>query len=205
MIVNPSAVENLPAYKSHQEQDGDAAPLLAGDAEMNSGLQLRDSIEDEGIDMEELNYNSIGGYNDLRSQGLNQFSMNSNWTFAGLAGNSRGDNIVSGTGSDIDAASDIVQNNSSASEGSVRGRIEDFNDAVPDEDYVEQSEVPDLDEDAQMSAVELHNFLGTRAQQTQHIEFKTSEQVAEEDEEPATDIHVEEGEGLDPVVKMEGS
>jgi ubiquitin carboxyl-terminal hydrolase 4/11/15 len=198
-IVNPSSLENLPAYEAHEQNDDDAPPMLIGDTIMNDGLQT--SIEDEGIDMETgMNYSNIG-YNNLNSQGAASFLPHSGWNFDNLARNSRGDHIVSGTGSD-EAASDIVQNNSSASEGSIQGRMDDFSNAVAEDDYVEQSPVPDLDEEAQNNIVDIRSHLleahATNGPYPQpNFEFKATD--ADDDfEEPATEIHVEEGEGLDP-------
>lgn len=204
MTINPSALENLPAYEAHEKNDEDAAPLLVGDALMNDGLH--ESIEDEGIDLSDsgMNYNNIE-YGPLNESALN--FKNPAWNFSAIPGNSRGGNIVSGTGSDMnDAASDIVQNNSSASEGSIRGRIDDFTNAIPDEDYIDQEPVPDLDEDAQLGFDDLHKDLSESNQANQfaqpNFDFKISDEN-EEYEEPATDIHVEEGEGLAPALKAD--
>lgn len=197
-IVNPSALEDLPAYEAHEQNDEDVPPMLVDDAIMNDGLQT--SIEDEGIDMGGMNYTNIG-YNNLNSQGVTSYLSHSGWNFDNLPGNSRGDHIVSGTGSD-EAASDVVQNNSSASEGSIQGRMDDFSNAIPEDDYIEQSPVPDLDEEAQSNIVDIRSHLleahATNGPYPQpNFEFKAT--VQDDDfEEPATEIHVEEGEGLDP-------
>lgn len=205
MTINPSALENLPAYEAHEKNDEDSAPPLVRDAIMNDGLH--ESIEeDEAIDMSDsgMNYNNMHG----SIEPINQPAMNyanPAWNFSAIPGNSRGDNIVSGTGSDIDEiASDIVQNNSSASEGSIRGRIDDFSNAIPDDEYVEQELVPDMDEDQQLGVLDLHKDLletnpGNRFPQ-QKFAFKIPD---EEYEEPATEIHVEEGEGLDSALKID--
>jgi ubiquitin carboxyl-terminal hydrolase 4/11/15 len=203
-IVNPSSLENLPAYEAHEQNDDDAPPMLVGDTMMNDGLHT--SIEDEGIDMEtEMNYSNIG-YNNLNAQGAASFLPHNGWNFDNLPGNSRGNHIVSGTGSN-EAASDIVQNNSSASEGSREGRMEDFSNAAAEDDYIEQSPVPDLDEEAQNNIVDIRSHL-LEAHATNapfvppNFEFKATDadDDFEEhyDDEPATEIHVEEGEGLDP-------
>ena len=204
MTVNPSALENLPAYEAHEKNDEDAAPLLVSDAVMNDGLQESIEDEDEGVDMGDtgFNYSNIG-YDNLNQQGPASY-LNPSWDWGNLPGNSRGDQIVSGTGSDMDdAASDVVQNNSSASEGSIQGRMDDFNNAIPDEDFVDQSPVPDIDEAAQLGAMDLHRDLLESHVKNDfpptNFDFRADE--ADEFEEPATEIHVEEGEGLEPTSK----
>jgi ubiquitin carboxyl-terminal hydrolase 4/11 len=75
---------------------------------------------------------------------------NSNWNFANLGTNSRGDQMISGTGSDVeDGASDVVQHNSSAGVSDVTKRMQDFadTDAVDkDGNFINRSSVLDLDE-----------------------------------------------------------
>lgn len=195
MTVYPAALESLPAYQAHEINDEDAAPLLASDAVMNDGLQLQDSIEDEGIDVginDGMNYTNVG-YDNLNSHGTANF-LESAWNFDHLP-NSRSQ--ISGTASDIDdGASDRVQHNSSASEGSIRGRMEDFRNAIPEDDgiFVDQSPVPDLDEDAQMNAIVLQSDLLERQRGPA---FRVAPEAEDETtEETATEIHVEEGEGL---------
>jgi len=166
------------------------------------------SIEDEGVDMNDTGFNfSNIGYDNLNEQGPASYRnpIGPSWDWTNLAGNSRGDQIVSGTGSDADdAASDIVQNNSSASEGSIQGRIDDFTNALPDEDFVDQSPVPDLDEAAQLDAIDLHrDLLSSHAKNDfpqANFDFRADE--GDEFEEPATEIHVEEGEGLEPTLSQ---
>jgi ubiquitin carboxyl-terminal hydrolase 4/11/15 len=201
MTVNPVELEGLPAYREHELEDG--APLLVRDADMNEGLQLQESIEDEGIDMS-LGYNSIG----TGSRGI----LSSTWNFEGLGHNPRS-HMISGTASDMDLndpselsgladdRSDIVQHDSSASQDSLRNRLQDFENALPEGDegaWEEPSPVPDVDEDDQMDILALHDDL--RAQRGGAMlrpEFEVpAEQEGEEVEEPATEIHVEEGEGL---------
>jgi ubiquitin carboxyl-terminal hydrolase 4/11/15 len=193
--INPHDLDGLPVH--------DASPILTVDAQMNSGLPM-ESIEDEGIDMD-------SGYSNLDfsslNKGLNQASI-SNWNFKGLdeLNNNRGHNFLSGTGSEIDCndnspvfdtdASDIVQHDSSASEGSIRGRLEDFENAIPEgnggEDFVDQSPVPDIADDNQVDTLMLHRDLMERIRPEYQVRAPKDEEI----EEPATEIHVEEGEGL---------
>ena len=205
--INPMALESLPSYEQHELHDEDSAPLLVQDAQMNEGLQIHESIEDEGIDMG-VGYNNIG---------INTgTSIASQWNFDNLGLNSRPSNRVSGTGSDIggnnhlepsldlDDLSDAVEHNSSASAGSLQGRLEDLNNSIAEGDdgpFVDQSPVPDVDDDAQMDVMALHRDLqGMQAQRSNLLlrpDFEvTADDHTEEIEEPATEIHVEEGEGL---------
>jgi ubiquitin carboxyl-terminal hydrolase 4/11/15 len=209
-IVKPHDIEGLPAYKAHEENDEDAAPLLLRDAEMNDGLPIN-SIEDEAIDMG-INYNNIG----LSAQALQSSqAIGSNWTFQGLEGLNREQNFISGTGSEVDVnddsgddfdsdRSDIVQHNSSASSNSIRNRMHDFDNTPAEGDgedgmFEDPSPVPDIDDDDErIDTLALHrDILQPRDAPIVQPEFKvTPRDAAEEVEEPATEIHVEEDEDL---------
>ena len=208
MTVNPRAIEGPPSYRAHELNDDDAAPLLLPDAEMNEGMQLHESIEDEGIDMS-MGYNTLSLNNMGRlNSGLAPIGT---WNFDALNNdrigqNQRGPNMISGTGSDVDASSaidldgsDIVQHNSSASADSLRGRLEDFKNAIPEGDdgvFEEPSPVPDMDEDA-MEITMIGHLQNQRVGPLARPEFQVpAGDEDEEVEEPATEIHVEEGEGL---------
>jgi ubiquitin carboxyl-terminal hydrolase 4/11/15 len=195
--VNPSDLEKLPAYEAH-ERDPDAAPLLMSDAMMNDGLHP--SIEDEGIVMdngyEDMNYNNLNTH----SRGITAFTT---WNFDNindLGSNSRGNQMVSGTGSDADDASDIVQHDSSADESSIRGRINDFENAIPETDdgipFEDPSPVPDMDELGQASAIALQADLLEKIQNGDSIYPRPEFEVTGQDErleveEPATEIHLD--------------
>ncbi|KAF8861355.1 UCH-domain-containing protein [Acephala macrosclerotiorum] len=195
MTINPSALEKLPDYEAHEEEEG-AAPLLVNDAARNDGLGLHASIEDEGIDMA-LGYNDIN-YNS-RSGGI----MSQNWSFGNLndlGSNSRGDHMISGTGSD--AASDVVQHDSSASEGSMRERLDEFANTIAEDEgvpFVDQSPVPDLDDEGQASAIAIQAHLMENMQTGVYPrqEFEvTADDEHFEVEEPAVEIHVKDNEDL---------
>ena len=111
--VNPQDLDQLPAYQAHEIED-DAAPLLQRDADMNEGLGLQNSIEDEGVDMS-MGYNTLNYTKEiLNFAPVNQnvdrgFSATnfSNWNFNNLNGlseleNNSRSNYVSGAGSQID-------------------------------------------------------------------------------------------------------
>ncbi|KUJ19216.1 UCH-domain-containing protein [Mollisia scopiformis] len=202
MTINPSALEKLPAYETHEElleyedDDADLKPLLYGDHAPPPST-LRPSIEDEGIDMSM-------GYNDLNfsnKQGI--LTQQGDWTFASLndiGSNSRGEHMVSGTGSDI--ASDDVQHDSSASETSLRERYAEFGNTIAEDDgapFVDQSPVPDLDEMGQASAIALQADLLDNMNRGVYPgqEFEvTAEDERFEVEEPAVEIHVKDNEDL---------
>lgn len=191
MTINPSALEKLPAYEAHEEEDG-AAPLLLRDAAMNDGLGLLNSVEDEGIDLDPA-------YNE-HSTSLLQPS----WNFGSLDEintNSRGAHMVSGTASDV--ASDDVQHNSSASEGSLRGRLDDFDNSIAEEEdnrpFIDQSPVPDLDEFGQASAIALQADLYDTLQRGEYPrqEFEVTGDERFEVEEPAAvEIHVKDNDDV---------
>jgi ubiquitin carboxyl-terminal hydrolase 4/11/15 len=195
--VSPARLESLPAYKSHEENDEDAAPLLADDAMMNDGLPINSIEDDEGIDVsmndEGMSYNNMN-YNTIGSVGPTNYNM-SQWNFSGL-GNQRGQ--VSGTGSDEmeDGASDRVNMNSSASEGSREDRLRDFEDSMAMEDgmaFEDQCPVPDASDEQQATIIDMHNTLaeqrliGERGLGPFHVESG----IDDDDEAPAAEIHVD--------------
>lgn len=187
MTINPSDLEKLPSYEAHEEEDG-AAPVLLRDAVMNDGLRNSIEVEDEGIDI-------APGYN-------GPMLPQQSWTFGSLGeinANSRGSHMISGTASDV--ASDDVQHNSSASEGSVRGRLDDFDNSIAeDEDnrpFIDQSPVPDLDELGQASAIALQADLYDVLQRGEYPrqEFEVTDERFEV-EEPAVEIHVKDNDDM---------
>jgi len=189
MTVNPSALE-LPAYEAHDSND-DGVPLLGNDGPA-AWDSVKTSIEppDEGIEM------------DMYPPLNNMYShINSGWSFANLGQNGRGEQMISGTGSDADeVASDVGQHNSSASEGSLNGRLKDFNNAVPEDDdgpFIDESLVPDLDEEGQAANIALQADLMESMQRTGSgvpifqatPQFEVDERL--EVEEPAAEIHLD--------------
>ena len=109
--------------------------------------------------------------------------------------------MISGTGSDADeVASDVGQHNSSASEGSLNGRLKDFVNAVPEDDdgpFIDESLVPDLDEEGQAANIALQADLMESMQRTGSgvpvfqatPQFEVDERL--EVEEPAAEIHLD--------------
>ena len=219
--VNPQDLDQLPAYQAHESED-DAAPLLQRDADMNEGLGLQNSIEDEGVDMS-MGYNTLNYTKEILNftpvnqnvdRGFNATNF-SHWNFNNLNGlseleNNSRSNYVSGTGSEIDLndnsrtfdldGSDVVQHDSSASEGSLRGRLDDFDHAIPVGDdgdpFEDPSPVPDVDDENQLDTLELHREL-IRSHNRPPPEFQVHAADQEEEiEEPATEIHIEDCEEL---------
>jgi ubiquitin carboxyl-terminal hydrolase 4/11/15 len=207
--VNLQDLEGLPAYQAHESEE-DAAPLLQSDAEMNDGLGIHPSIEDEGIDM---GYNTMNtNQNILNFTAVNQgFNPTQNWNFSGLEdiNNARQHNLrISGTGSEIDCnansgfdvdGSDVVEHDSSASEGSLQGRLEDFDNATAMDDdgglFEDPSPVPDVDDENQIDPLELHRELLESRGRAPEFQVHAPEQ--EEDiEEPAAEIHIDESDEL---------
>ena len=204
MTVNPQDLDALPTYQAHETEE-DGAPLLQSDAVLNDGLGLRSSIEqDEGIDVS-MGYNTMN----LDNHDRVGFTTSENWTWGSLENFSVQHNArISGTGSEIDLndnsgfdadGSDVVQHNSSASPGSIHGRIDDFENAIPMDDdgvpFVDPSPVPDMDDETQFDVLTLQReLLGTH--DAPHLQVRAP---AEDDEfdEPATEIHLESGENDD--------
>jgi ubiquitin carboxyl-terminal hydrolase 4/11/15 len=199
--INPSALENLPAYEAHDSSE-EGAPLIDKNAanlfdSLLANNKLHASIEDhedEAIDLGGV-YDSIPVANVFNP-------ANTQWSFANLGQNARGEQMISGTGSDADeVASDVVQHNSSASEGSLQDRMQDFTHAAPDDDFVDQSlPVPDLDEEGQAATIALQADLMENMQNIGRgvpiYQATTQFDVPLEDnllevEEPAAEIHLE--------------
>ena len=173
---------------------------------MNDGLPIN-SIEDEGIDMGGVDYNSIG----LSASAL---QSHSNWDFQNL---NHKQNFLSGAGSEVDAndnsddefnsapGSAIAEHNSSASSNSLLARVHDFDNTPAEGDgedgvFEEPSPVPDIDDDDdRVDTLMLHREVlhARHDAAVARPEFKvTPSDAPEEVEEPATEIHVEDGEGL---------
>jgi ubiquitin carboxyl-terminal hydrolase 4/11/15 len=186
MTINPQDLDKPPTYNV----DG----WTAGDTEMSDGFTLRNSIEDEGIDMGEYNNLPTFGPNPL-SEALRPRSGFSFSNLDGLADLSAQQNHISGTGSPTDyaARSDAVHNSSSASSGSRERRVDEWNDTMAEDDegvpFVDPSPVPDIDDENQIDPYMLHQMIKPS--------FQVPAGAVDDDiEEPATEIHVEEGEGL---------
>jgi ubiquitin carboxyl-terminal hydrolase 4/11 len=206
--INPADLDKPPAYREQLEDD-DSAPLLTRDAVMNDGLEVHSGIEDEGIDM-----TTNGGYSNFNNSRLTSTTLlDPSWSFSNLDQlggvsstmmNTSGNNSDIGLG-DMDDRSDIVQHNSSASEGSRKGRIQDFENAEVDpEEWEEPPPVPDLPEEDQMDIYNLRDGLMPRCvsksyeamEMVKELKVPAAGATDEESEEEATEIHLEEGEGF---------
>jgi ubiquitin carboxyl-terminal hydrolase 4/11/15 len=198
--INPADLETPPSYQDALE-DEDAAPLLASDAIMNDGLEIDGGVEDEAIDM------SYRGFETGRNT---QSLLSSTWNFSSLHNLETDSTMVNPSGrnsdiglDDLDGRSDIVQNNSSASEGSRTRRNEEFDDAEPDEEWTPPDPVPDVSEEDQMAIMDLHGDLLSMNQGKRYgdmdleMEVKVPPELSDDGiEDEAAEIHVEEGEGL---------
>jgi hypothetical protein len=191
--VKPEEIINPPDYKTALEEN--TAPLLKRDAVMNDGIEMGDGYDDEAIDLGSAYGEDFPSTQDLFSKVHTQLP---DWSYAGLndlrTTNSADDELES-----VGARSDDVQHDSSASAGSMAGRLEDFDNAEVDEDYVNENPVPDLDEE-QMDFLGLHDDLVTRNPYPTPPIYRQVKvppphtREVEDEAEEATEIHVEEGE-----------
>jgi hypothetical protein len=193
--INPADLDKPPSYQAALEDD-DAAPLMVGDAVMNDGLDL----QDEGIDMDM-------GYTNFNTSRNTSNILASSWTFAALRNLDESSTMANPSGRDsdidideVDDRSDVVQNNSSASEGSRTRRVEDFDNAEPEEGWRDPSPIPDMSETDQMAIMDLHgDLVGQKrfGDMEMEMEVKVPPNLSDDGEEGETaEIHVEEGEGL---------
>lgn len=199
--IKPCNIEGLPAYQTHEENE-DAAPLMYGDAQMNDGLMINNT--DEGIDMD-MNF----GPRDLNFLPSRSPKNGNGWSFANL-GNQK---FKTGRGSEVDLAnnseddfqsgdSNIVEHNSSASSSSIRNRLREFDDTPAegngeDGSFEDPSPVPDV-YDSRVSTMQLHRDIQARLRKAfgPH-EFRVSgEELEDMEDEPATEIHVDDSEIL---------
>lgn len=199
-VIGPASLEALPAYSEH-EADSDAAPTLVRDAVMNDGLQV--SIEeDEGIGMD----SPVNKGFSLYSQPQKPWSFDSmeeegSEPISGLAAlqQHQGGNRRALSDADGDYASDVVDDNSSASSGTRAGRMTEF-DQADDADFEDQSYVPDMDEDAIANGVALqHDIFDSRRLRNsgpiQHVRAVGSDDGMDDDE-PAAEIHLDDNDDV---------
>jgi ubiquitin carboxyl-terminal hydrolase 4/11/15 len=201
--INPADLGKPPSYEAVLEDDA-AAPLMARDAVMNDGLEVHGGLEDEAIDMN-MGYNNFDS-----SRNAAALLGNNTWTFSALQNLDAASSTMANPSrrnsdidlEEIDSRSDLVQNNSSASEGSRERRVEDFDNAEPDEEWEEPIPIPDVSEQDQMAIIDLHGDLLAQGSRKRYgdmemeMEVKVPPNLDEDVEEEAAEIHVEEGEGL---------
>lgn len=204
--INLADLENekLPPYQRNLEDD-DAALLTVDDAVMNDGIDMRGSMEDEGIEM---------------NMGYDPYPLNQNigvrlhppsWSFSNLPyleDTLSTDVHASGVNSDLDDnRSDIVQNDSSASEGEFTRRKDEFDSADLDEEYRSPTPIPEVSEQDQLAIMDImnpHGGLMGRAKRNggynemdMGVELNVQPELSDNEVEPdAAEIHVTEGEGL---------
>jgi ubiquitin carboxyl-terminal hydrolase 4/11/15 len=190
-VVPASDIERPPAYRSVLAEEGDGAPLLEADAVMNDGIEMRDASDDEAVDLGSAYDGDFPGARAMNPTGLPL----PDWNFSALnvpysarPATSASDDVGS-----VGARSDDVQHDSSASEGSMAGRLADFDAAELDDDYVDESPVPDVDEN-QIDLLALHGELvgDMRARGYGEVVVPPAREGSEE----AAEIHVHEGEGV---------
>ena len=190
--VNPTSLEALPAYSAH-EAISDTAPMLARDVAMNDGLQT--SIEeDEGIGMDTPSEQgfTVPGYIEKPSWSWNTLDTDSDGLHA-LKQHHGETHQRAVSDAAADYASDIVDDQSSVSSSTRAGRMTEFDNA-DDGDYVDESYVPDMDDDAIASGVALqHDIFDSRmgTGPVQHVRAVNSDDDMDEDDEPAAEIHLD--------------
>lgn len=190
--VNPKDLDELPAYGA---QGLDDTPLLSGDVEMSEGLPLQASIEDEGVDMDYQQKPTpiLGNWN------WANLDLDKKRAYASDAGSEVDANNIDDVFERSDVGSAVVENNSSAGSSSRRGRLDDFNNATPaDGDFEEPEPVPDMDDSAY--AENISRYMASLPNIPPHL--AANEEVysipARDEEDDVAEIHVEEGEGLNP-------
>ncbi|KAG9244656.1 hypothetical protein BJ878DRAFT_542082 [Calycina marina] len=178
--LNPNDLEELPAYGQRNSD-----PVLIEGERSNLHASI-EGPEDEGVDMSP--------------------PILPTWTWDSLDLPKK--QFPSGAGSEVDnnsdrgfedseVRSDIVENVSSVGSITKAERLAEFNIATPD-DFEDPPEVPDID-DMSVNA-NLARFIQSRLSSSsnkEHFVVETSGEGMDEDE-PAAEIHVEEGEGLRP-------
>jgi ubiquitin carboxyl-terminal hydrolase 4/11 len=195
--INPADLDKPPSYEAALGDD-EAAPLMADDTVMNDGLDVHGGLEDEGIDVN-MGYNN---FNTSRNAGA--LLGNGTWTFSAIHNLDAASSTManpSGRNSDIDpeeidGRSDIVQNNSSASEGSRERRVEDFDNAEPDEEWEEPIPIPDVSEQDQMAIMDLHGDLLAQGPRKRFGDMEMEVKVPPNLDEEVAEIHLEEGEDI---------
>lgn len=175
--VNPRDLHDSPPayeYQSFQSLE---------DVGLQNDLPLRKSIEDEGIDMDSPPR--------AVSQPLSE-ALKPGFSFSNLDfGNKRSD-FISGAGSEADefegvaVKSDVVEDNSSASSGLRKTRMDDWDESVPEE-YVEDNIPPDVDDDTQMDLGDLHSIIQERRPPLFHV---SAQQVEDIEDDAAAEIFV---------------
>lgn len=187
--VKPSEIDNPPDYKTALEDHG---TLLESDAVMNDGIEMHDAYDDdEAIDVGSAYGEEFPGTRDMFNQDSSSLT---DWNFSALPDaykNPRTTNSADCDGGSVGGRSDDVQHDSSASEGSMAGRLADFDNAELDDDFVDGSPVPDVEED-QMDFLTLHSDLvGQDAHPSQgYREVKVPPPASDDDREEAAEIHV---------------
>lgn len=199
--INPAVLEEPPSYQEALEHD-EAARLMSGDTAMNDSLEMQSGLEDEAIDVNP-------GYNSFNHSRNDSALLDKTWSFSNLPNLETGSSTranPSGRASEIDLEeiddrSDIVQNNSSASDGSRERRAEDFEDAEPDGDWRAPTPIPEVSEQDQLALMDLHVDLSKQGSRKRfgdmdiEMEVKVPPHVSDDVDEEAAEIHVEEGEG----------
>lgn len=237
--VNPNEIEGLPDYQIAINEGAEQTQSMM-DAEMNGGIQLRDNDggsplweDDEAIDLgpafEDSTFDVEGNLVPKASLYASPTanSIPISWDLSNLNTANQTNNSAAGDDSDTFgdansvansfAGSDGVEMGSNASSQSIRGRLDDYENAEVDNDYRAPTPPPDIDESGGVSIFDLHEDvleakfqrgafrpLGrgqvgeTGAYDGDLPELEVPMDTVGEEEDVAMEIHVEEGEGLGP-------
>lgn len=136
-FVGPAHIEGLPAYTKHLQENG-SAPVEINDAVMNDGIDF----QDEAIDV-------------THSPAVQHPGV-ATWNWSSLDTLGARPSYASSNTANESVHSDAVQNASSASADSIKGRHNDFNNADTDDEYEPPAIIPDMDEDAQLESYSLN-------------------------------------------------
>lgn len=204
--INPADLDNelSPDQKNIDDDDDHAALLIVDDAIMNDGIEMRGSMDDEGI-VVNLGYNTYPSNQNVGAR------LVPSWSFSDLPyleDTLSTDVHASGVNSDIDDnRSDAVQNDSSASEGESSRRKDEFDNADLDDEYRSPTPIPEVSEQDQLAIMDImnpHGGLMGRAKRNgdydemdMGVELNVQPELSDDGVEPdAAEIHVTEGEGL---------
>ncbi|APA05293.1 hypothetical protein sscle_01g000630 [Sclerotinia sclerotiorum 1980 UF-70] len=198
---SPSALEGVAA--AHHQPD------LPGSEDGEAMTTVNQQDLEQGSNYDVLNQDMSVDYNNV-APNINQqpwswqrLNQNSPTFPSGAASEAGGEAGSVGGSGDFEAGSlvgsDGIEHGSNPDETTKEQRVKEFSDAIPDEEYHQEDYIPDTDHVgpstseimAKSAAMKEH----IRAQQ-HNYEVPVDDIQGDEIEEPAAEIHVEEGEGL---------
>ncbi|RKF64801.1 putative ubiquitin carboxyl-terminal hydrolase usp19 [Erysiphe neolycopersici] len=184
--VATSVYDQLPPYRSHEENDEDSEILPSS----NVNRVLQKSIEDEGYaDDSEIPYGKFSMH--LNSNNFSGGFTGGNWDFSGLDGDQGNIRAGSGSGSDDELSSERVQCDSCPSQTSNDDLYKDFEDLRNDDKTSSADDVLSItDTDEEISAATDDKLIHRRVSFSDP-QFCTGNNEALGVEELTTDIRLE--------------